>query len=93
MLPVEKAEEQAEEEFRYGDLLEPFTPPPLEELLAAHKWEDRRVLDSLAWMREQQAKLGPPELSAAEALALHNDSDEDNRLILDRPGPCRPRRR
>ena len=41
------------------------------------------MLDGLELMRAAQAKLPPPEVSAADALQMHNDSAEENRKILD----------
>ena len=76
--------------FRYGNMLEPFDPPPLEELLASHEWVDRPVLDSMVLMREHQATLPPPKLTPAEALDLRNESPEDNELIVDSLGRLAP---
>ena len=59
-----------------GNLLEPFEPPPLEELLAGHEWVDRPVVDSMELMREYQATLPEPELSA-EAKVLPIPKWED----------------
>ncbi len=73
-----------------GNLLEPFDPPPLEKLLAGHKWIDRPVVDSMQRMRQFQAELPPPKLSAKEALALRNDSPENNELLLDTLGRLAP---
>jgi len=76
--------------FRYGNLLEPFDPPPLEELIAKHQWIDRPVVDSMARMRAHQAQLPPPKLTPAEALQLRNRSAEDNAKILDTLGRLAP---
>jgi len=65
-----------------GNLLKPFEPPPLEELIAGHEWIDRPVVDSMERMREYQATLPEPELSVEEAVALRNDSPEANEKIL-----------
>jgi len=65
-----------------GNMLEPFDPPPLDELLAEHDWVDRPVVDSMKLMRDLQASLPPPKLSDQEALALRNDSPEENAEIL-----------
>ena len=40
--------------FKLGDLLEPFDPPPLEEIDKTAEWDDRPVLDGMEIMREQQ---------------------------------------
>jgi peptide/nickel transport system substrate-binding protein len=59
----------------------PFTPPPLADLDRDAKWIDRPVRESLALLREEQR--GQTVLcTAAEALALTNDSDVANAKIL-----------
>jgi len=73
-----------------GNMIEPFDPPPLEELLESTEWEDRPVVDSLALMREHQASLPEPELTPEQALALRNDSPEANEKILDTLGRLAP---
>ncbi len=95
---VETVEEEADVElgkssagpFEYGNLLAPFDPPPLEKLLADHQWVDRPVVDSLKLMRDEQAGLKAPELSVKQALALRNDSPEDNEKLLDAVGRVAP---
>jgi peptide/nickel transport system substrate-binding protein len=58
----------------------PFTPPPLADLDRDAKWIDRPVRDGLALLREEQR--GQTVLcTAAEALALANDSDVANAKI------------
>ncbi len=61
--------------------LEAFDPPPLDELVASKTWEDRPVVDPIALLYEEQ-KSEPQLVSVAEALAMKNDSDEDNAKIL-----------
>lgn len=61
-------------------LLQPFAPPPLAELDAKAEWIDRPVKDSLAMLREYQAS-EKPLATAAEALALKNDSEAANAKI------------
>jgi peptide/nickel transport system substrate-binding protein len=73
--------EQAQKQFVLGDLLEPFTPPPLEEIDRKAEWIDRPVLDSIELMRQHQQAQGAPKLSVLQALALRNDSRENNQLI------------
>ncbi len=73
-----------------GNMLKPFDPPPLEELIAGHEWVDRPVVDSMELMRDLQAPLPPPELSAEEAVAMRNDSPESNAKILDALGRLAP---
>ena len=70
--------------FVLGDLVPPFDPPSLEQLgeqvAAAGGWVDRPVLDSLKLLRERQAQ-EPLLASVNEALALRNDSEENNAKI------------
>jgi peptide/nickel transport system substrate-binding protein len=73
-----------------GNMVEPFQPPSLEELQAAHTWEDQPVLDGMQIMRDYQAEQGPPEAPVEEALALENDSEEANRMIRDAVGRLAP---
>jgi peptide/nickel transport system substrate-binding protein len=86
----EEAPAASNKPFVLGDLIAPFNPPPLEEIERTAEWSDRPVLDGLALMREHQRKLSPPELTAAKALALRNNSDEDNKRILDALGRVAP---
>lgn len=62
-------------------LLEPFDPPPLDELLGNATWIDRPVRDPLAELRKEQADQ-PLLATPAEALQLANDSPENNAKIL-----------
>ncbi|MEM9352960.1 MAG: ABC transporter substrate-binding protein [Planctomycetota bacterium] len=74
-----------------GDLVEPFTPPSLAELIEKNQWGDREVVDFFERLRESHdAEWGEPELSAEEALALRNGSAEDNRKILQTLGRLAP---
>jgi peptide/nickel transport system substrate-binding protein len=75
------AEQAATTEFKFGDLVEPFDPPPLAELEKAAAWIDRPVVDAMERLREHQNAQGPPPLSVKEALALRNDSPEANEKI------------
>jgi peptide/nickel transport system substrate-binding protein len=68
--------------FVLGDLIEPFDPPTLEELEKSVKWVDQPVVDTLKLLREHKAKEPKPEITAAEALAMKNDSAEANEKIL-----------
>jgi peptide/nickel transport system substrate-binding protein len=68
-------------DFKLADLVEPFDPPPLEELEKTVEWEDSPVLDSLAKLREQK-KSEPALVSVEEALKMRNDSPEANEKIL-----------
>jgi peptide/nickel transport system substrate-binding protein len=76
--------------FVLGDMLEPFDPPSLEEIDKTAEWEDRPVLDGLKLMREHQAKLGPPPLTVEQALAMKNESREDNEKIANTLGRLAP---
>ena len=73
-----------------GNMVEPFDPPPLEELIASHEWEDRTVADSMKRMRNHQANLPAPELTVEQALALRNNSPADNEKIIDAIGRLAP---
>jgi peptide/nickel transport system substrate-binding protein len=68
-------------EFKLGDLVADFSPPPLAELDAKAEWIDRPVLDGMALLREKQAG-ETPKATVEEALALKNDSSEANEKIL-----------
>jgi peptide/nickel transport system substrate-binding protein len=67
--------------FKLGDLIEPFTPPKLEELEKTVEWVDMPVLDSMELMRKRQAG-EKPLATVAEALAMKNESKESNEKIL-----------
>jgi hypothetical protein len=84
------SEEAAKKPFVLGDLIDPFTPPPLEEIERTANWSESPVRDGLTLMREHQNALGPPQLTPAEALLRHNDSNESNRLIRDALGRMAP---
>jgi peptide/nickel transport system substrate-binding protein len=68
-------------EFVLGNLIEPFTPPTLDEIEADADWQDQPVVDALALLRETK-KNEPALVSVDQALALRNDSDEANQKIL-----------
>jgi peptide/nickel transport system substrate-binding protein len=74
----EKAEQKP---FVFGDMIEPFEPPTLEELEKQVEWVDRPVLDSMKLLREKLAK-EEPLVTVEEALAMKNESEEDNKKIL-----------
>jgi len=59
----------------------PFAPPPLEALDRDTTWIDRPVRDALEDLAAELAE-EPPLATPAEALALENDSGENNALIL-----------
>ena len=71
--------------FVLGDLVPSFDPPSLEELdqtvAAGGGWIERPVLDSLKLLRDRQAK-EPVLATVDQALALRNNSDEENAKIL-----------
>ncbi|MGE3776493.1 MAG: peptide-binding protein [Pirellulaceae bacterium] len=69
--------------FQLGDLVLPFTPPPLQEIDTT-SWQNRPVVDALEVLREKQAAdatrvraMG----TSAEVLELRNDSPEANERI------------
>ena len=64
-------------DFEFADLVKPFDPPPLEEIISGNEWADKPVLDAVELMRERQA--GEQQLATpAEALALKNSSVANN---------------
>lgn len=71
--------------FKFGDLIEPFTPPTLAELDAKAEWIDRPVVDAVKVEREAQAK-NPPKETVADALKLKNNNPQDNEKIVDALG-------
>jgi peptide/nickel transport system substrate-binding protein len=73
-----ESDEPTEPAFRE---LEPFDPPPFDELDAQAEWIDQPVRDALADFRIKQAD--EPRLATVdEALRLQNNSAEDNEKIL-----------
>ena len=72
---------ELEAPFVFGDLIEPFDPPTLEELEAEVEWFDSPVVDPKKLLREQKEK-EPALVSEQEALKLKNDSDQANEKIL-----------
>lgn len=83
-------ESTASKPFKLGDLLEPFDPPPLAELDKTAEWVDQPVRSGMDELRKQQQAEGPPPVSVPEALALHNDSPQDNAEILNTLGRLAP---
>jgi len=67
--------------FKLGNMIEPFTVPPLEEIEKSAEWKDNPVLDSLALLREKLKK-DKPLATVTEALKLRNTSVENNEKIL-----------
>jgi peptide/nickel transport system substrate-binding protein len=78
---TEPAAPVGQEPFKLGDLVEPFTAPPLADLESKAEWVDSPVVDALARLREAKAK-EPPLVTVEEALAMRNDSPEANTKIL-----------
>ncbi len=76
----QKAASEAPKAFKFGDLIEPFTPPSLAELDKTADWQDRPVVDSVKLLREELAK-EPPLVTVEQALAMKNDTDADNEKI------------
>ena len=72
-------------EFEFADLVKPFDPPPLEEIISGNEWADKPVLDAVELMRERQA--GEQQLATpTEALALKNSSVANNNKIISAMG-------
>lgn len=67
--------------FKLGDLIAPFTPPPLAEIDKTAEWIDNPVQSGMEIMRKKQEAEGPPAVSVAEALKLRN-TPETNAKIL-----------
>lgn len=78
LTPQEPAEKP---KFGLGDMVEPFTPPSLEELNGKVEWVDMPVVDSLQLLREKQ-KSEKPLVAPQAALALRNISRDANETIL-----------
>ncbi|MES2789925.1 MAG: ABC transporter substrate-binding protein [Planctomycetota bacterium] len=79
-LPAQEAKKGATEV-----LVEPFTPPTLEELNAKAKWEKQPVLDAFELLKAKQAK-EKSLATVAEALKLQNTSADNNAKILNALG-------
>lgn len=75
------ADSASAEPLKLGDLLEPFDPPPLEELDRTAGWIDQPVLDSMELLRQRQAT-ETPLATVEEALRMRNTSPEINARIL-----------
>ncbi len=72
--------EEAKNEESFAPL-EPYDPPPLAEIDAEADWFDRPVHIALDLLREKQAN-EQPLATVQEALAIKNDSTDDNEKIL-----------
>lgn len=68
-------------EWHVGNEIEQFDPPSREDLEKV-EWVKRPLLPSDAPLRQAKQDAPPPELTAAEALKLRNNSTEDNEKIL-----------
>jgi peptide/nickel transport system substrate-binding protein len=80
----DKASEE-EIPFKLGDMIEPFTPPKLEDLEKSVEWVAMPVEDPLELLRQRQAS-EQPAATVAEALQLKNDSRQTNEKILSAMG-------
>lgn len=85
----EQVEQTAEKPFQLGDLIEPFDPPPLEELDKTAEWIDRPVLDGMEVLRQEQSQQAKP-IPVEGALRLENNTDEENDEILNSLGRAAP---
>jgi peptide/nickel transport system substrate-binding protein len=87
-----RTETAAKEEFKLGDLVEPFDVPS-SEALEQVEWVDQPVLSGMNLLRQELAKeaeeKGEP-IPAEEALTLKNDSPEANEKILRSLGQLPP---
>ena len=75
------AETAAEEEEPPPPPLEPYDPPPLEQLIAEHEWIDQPIRDGYEDFRKKQES-EPRLVTDAAALQMKNQSPEDNEKIL-----------
>lgn len=76
--------------FKLGDLVDPFTPPPLAEIDKTAEWTDHPLMDGMEILRKKQEQEGPPPVTVDQALALRNDSVENNEKILNTLGRLAP---
>ena len=67
--------------FQLGDLVEPFTPPPLAELDRTAEWVDQSVEDSMELLR-RRLEGEKPLATVEEALQLQNRTSDDNAKIV-----------
>jgi peptide/nickel transport system substrate-binding protein len=72
-------------EFEFADLVKPFDPPTLAEIISGNEWADKPVLDAVELMRKRQADEQPLATPAA-ALALKNSSAANNNKIISAMG-------
>jgi peptide/nickel transport system substrate-binding protein len=83
---------EAPEKFVLGDMLEPFTPPPLEEIERTAEWTDRPVLSGAEELRKKQ-HADPTTVTIEQALTLKNEFPKDaanNEKILEALGRLAP---
>nr|MCS5629692.1 hypothetical protein [Pirellulaceae bacterium] len=72
-------------EFEFADLVNPFDPPALDEIISGNEWIDKPVLDAVELMRERQD--GEQQLATpTEVLALNNNSVANNNKIISAMG-------
>lgn len=76
--PAKAAEKPA---FKFGDMIEPFTPPTLAELEKQVEWVDRPVIDAINLLKDHLAS-SQPRTTVDEALKLPNNSKQTNDQIL-----------
>jgi peptide/nickel transport system substrate-binding protein len=84
-----RAERRPKDEFKLGDLIQPFNVPTWEEIEKL-EWVDQPVLSGMKIQRELLAEVEGDPLPAKEALAMKNDSDEANATILRSLGQLAP---
>lgn len=73
-----ETDDDAPPAFKLGDLIKPFDAPTLEEVDATANWIDQPTRDGMQVMRKLLAEEGKPEITIEEALAMKNNSVEDN---------------
>lgn len=77
--PADDSEAATEDDEEF-DRLEPYDPPPLEEIDANANWIDRPVAGGLEQL-ETRLEDNQPLLSAEEAMGMKNDSEQANEKI------------
>ena len=83
--PVTEGAATESVEYKFGDLVPEFTPPTLEEIEAIEAWTDKPVVDVYQLM-EQRKENEVAMMTAAEVLAIRNNTPEDNDKIVSAMG-------
>ncbi|MFO0901875.1 MAG: ABC transporter substrate-binding protein [Pirellulales bacterium] len=73
-------------DFKLGDLVPPFTAPPLEEIEKNAQWVDLPVVDSIELLKEKYWKTKPAPSPLPQVLNLRNSTPQTNEQILNALG-------